>query len=61
MKANPDYMPAFHYNGMANMMSGKPAEAVKSWQHILDKDPAYAAKFTLDRRIEMAKRMSQGQ
>jgi cytochrome c-type biogenesis protein CcmH/NrfG len=58
MKANPKYMPAWHYNGMANIMGGTPAEAVKSWQYVVDNDPAYAQKFQLDQRLQMAKRMA---
>jgi tetratricopeptide (TPR) repeat protein len=58
IKVDPDFMPAWHYLGMAHMMSGDPAQAVQAWQKILDKDPAYAAKFHLDQRIEVAKRMS---
>jgi tetratricopeptide (TPR) repeat protein len=59
IKFQPDYMPAWHYNGMAHMMSGSPKEAVKSWERILEKDPAYAQRFQLDRRIEVARRMAQ--
>ena len=59
IKANDSYMPAWHYNGMAHMLSGSPAQAVSSWEKIKAKDPAYFAKFNLDKRIEIAKRMSQ--
>lgn len=59
IKFQPDYMPAWHYNGMAHMMSGSPKEAVESWERILEKDPAYAQRFQLDRRIEVARRMAQ--
>jgi tetratricopeptide (TPR) repeat protein len=59
IKANPNYMPAWHYNGMAHMMSGSPKEAVKSWETILEKDPAYAKQYKLDQRIEVARRMGQ--
>ncbi len=58
IKRDADFMPAWHYNGMAHMLSGSPAEAVASWQKIVDKDPAYAQRFSLDRRIEVAKRMA---
>ena len=58
IKVDPDYMPAWHYLGMAQMMSGDPEQAVKAWQKILDKDPAYAKQFKLDQRIEVAKRMA---
>jgi tetratricopeptide (TPR) repeat protein len=57
----PDYMPAFHYQGMAAMMSGSPGAAVASWEQIQKKDPAYFAKFNLDKRIEVARRMARGQ
>lgn len=58
IKADDGYMPAWHYNGMAHMMSGSPAQAVTSWEKIKQKDPAYFAEFNLDKRIEVAKRMS---
>lgn len=58
IKVAPDFMPAWHYLGMAHMMSNDPAQAVQSWQKILDKDPEYARRFKLDQRIEVAKRMS---
>jgi tetratricopeptide (TPR) repeat protein len=57
LKVDPDYSPAWHYLGMAHMMSGDPAQAAKDWQKIVDKDPAYAQQFHLDQRIEVAKRM----
>ncbi|MDP2342253.1 MAG: tetratricopeptide repeat protein [Deltaproteobacteria bacterium] len=59
IKANDSYMPAWHYNGMAHMLSGSPAQAVSSWEKIKTKDPAYFARFNLDKRIEIAKRMAQ--
>lgn len=58
IKVAPDFMPAWHYLGMAHMMSNDPAQAVQSWQKILDKDPEYARRYRLDQRIEVAKRMS---
>jgi tetratricopeptide (TPR) repeat protein len=58
IKVDPDYVPAWHYLGMAQMMSGDPAQAVAAWQKVVDKDPAYAKQFHLDQRIEVAKRMS---
>jgi tetratricopeptide (TPR) repeat protein len=57
----PDYMPALHYKGMAHMMSGAPAEAVASWEQIQKKDPAYFARFKLDQRIDVARRMARGE
>ena len=59
IKANDSYMPAWHYNGMAHMLSGSPAQAVSSWEKIKAKDPAYLARFNLDKRIDVAKRMDQ--
>lgn len=59
IKVDENFMPAWHYNGMAHMMSGSPAQAVTSWEKIKQKDPAYFAQFNLDKRIEVAKRMSQ--
>jgi tetratricopeptide (TPR) repeat protein len=58
LKRDPEFIPAWHYNGMALMMSGAPAEAVKSWEKILEKDPAYATKFNLQKRIDVAKKMA---
>ncbi len=58
IKRMPDFMPAWHYNGMAHMMSGSPAEAVTSWEKIVEKDPAYANRFQLEQRIAAAKRMA---
>jgi len=60
IKRNPDYMPAWHYNGMAHMMSGDPTQAVESWQTIRERDPAYFEANNLGQRIEVAKRMAQG-
>lgn len=60
IKRAPDYMPAWHYNGMAHMMSGDPAQAAKSWEEILERDPAYAERFSLERRIQVARRMAAG-
>jgi tetratricopeptide (TPR) repeat protein len=58
IRTSPDFMPAWHYLGMAHMMSGDAAQAVQSWQKILDKDPEYAKKYRLDQRIEVARRMA---
>ncbi len=58
IKADPDFMPAWHYNGMAHMMGDDPAQAVQSWEKIMEKDPAYAKQYRLDQRIEVARRMS---
>ncbi|HEY1099616.1 MAG TPA: tetratricopeptide repeat protein [Myxococcota bacterium] len=57
IKVAPDYMPAWHYNGMAQLLSGSPAQAVASWEKIKDKDPAYFAEHNLAQRLEVAKRM----
>ena len=51
------YMPAYHYRGMAHMLSSDPKGAVANWEHIVKTDPAYAAKFKLDQRLQVAKRM----
>ena len=58
IKLDPQFMPAWHYNGMAHMMSGSPAQAVQSWEKIVEMNPDYARQFKLDQRIEVAKRMS---
>ena len=58
IKVDPDFMPAWHYLGMAHMMSGSPEQAVKAWEKIVAKDPGYAKQFHLDQRIEVAKRMA---
>lgn len=60
IKLHPGYMPAWHYNGMAHMMSGDPKQAAASWQRILDEDPSYAQQFSLDKRIDVARRMAGG-
>lgn len=60
IKLHPGYMPAWHYNGMAHMMSGDGAQAAESWEHILKTDPAYAQKFSLDRRIQVARMQARG-
>jgi tetratricopeptide (TPR) repeat protein len=57
IKVNPTYMPAWHYNGMAHMMSGDPKQAAESWEHIKEADPDYFAKYGLDRRVEVARCM----
>lgn len=58
LKRDPNFIPAWHYNGMAHMMAGAPSEAVKSWEKVLEKDPAYATRFSLRKRIDVAKRMA---
>lgn len=58
IKQDPQFMPAWHYNGMGHMMSGSPEQAVQSWQKIIEMNPEYAKQFKLDQRIEVAKRMS---
>lgn len=60
IKLHPNYMPAWHYNGMAHMMSGDPRQAAESWEHIMQADPAYAQKFSLDRRAAVARRAARG-
>lgn len=58
IKLHPSYMPAWHYNGMAHMMSGDGRQAAESWEHIMKTDPAYAQQFSLDKRAEVARRMA---
>ncbi len=57
IKVAPDYMPAWHYNGMAQLLAGSPAQAVSSWEKIQEKDPAYFSANNLGQRIEVARRM----
>lgn len=57
LKKRPDYIPAWHYQGMAFIMSGSPARAVQSWREVLKRDPAYAKKFKLDQRIAVAEKL----
>jgi tetratricopeptide (TPR) repeat protein len=58
IKVAPDYMPGWHYNGMAQLLSGSPQQAVFSWEKIKEKDPAYFAQNNLGQRVEVAKRMA---
>lgn len=58
IKLYPSYMPAWHYNGMAHMMSGDGRQAAESWEHIMKTDPAYAQQYSLDKRAEVARRMA---
>jgi tetratricopeptide (TPR) repeat protein len=60
IKRNPDYMPAWHYNGMAHMMGGDAGQAVESWETIKKRDPAYFDANNLGQRVEVARRMAQG-
>ncbi len=53
-------MPAWHYVGMAHLMSNDPKQAAESWAHILKVNPAYAKEHALDRRIKVAQRMASG-
>lgn len=57
IKKYPNYMPAWHYQGMAFIMSGNPQEAILSWREVLRRDPKYAKKFKLDKRIQVAERL----
>jgi tetratricopeptide (TPR) repeat protein len=59
IKVAPDYMPGWHYNGMAQLLAGSPKEAVFSWEKIKEKDPQYFADNNLGQRVEVAKRMAQ--
>lgn len=60
IKLHPTYMPAWHYNGMAHMMSNDPAQAAESWEHIVKTDPAYAQQFNLERRLMVARQAAKG-
>ena len=57
LKKKPDYVPAWHYQGMAFIMQGEPQKAVASWKQVFKKDPAYAKKFKLDQRIAVAEKL----
>lgn len=59
IKVAPDYMPGWHYNGMAQLLAGSPKEAVFSWEKIKERDPQYFADNNLGQRVEVAKRMAQ--
>jgi tetratricopeptide (TPR) repeat protein len=59
IKVAPDYLPGWHYNGMAQLLAGSPKEAVFSWEKIKEKDPGYFADNNLGQRVEVAKRMAQ--
>jgi Flp pilus assembly protein TadD len=59
IKVAPDYMPGWHYNGMAQLLAGSPREAVFSWEKIKVGDPQYFANNNLGQRVEVAKRMAQ--
>jgi cytochrome c-type biogenesis protein CcmH/NrfG len=60
IKMHPKHMPAWHYNGMAHMMSNDPKQAAESWEHILKVQPDYAKQFSLDRRAAVARKMAAG-
>ncbi len=57
LKKQPNYVPAWHYQGMAFIMGGEPQKAVASWKQVFKKDPAYAKKFKLDQRIAVAEKL----
>lgn len=60
IRRTPKFMPAWHYNGMAHMMSGDAGQAVKSWEHIKSVDEAYFNSANLAPRVKVAKRMAAG-
>lgn len=60
IKRFPDYSPAWHYLGMAHLMNRDPKQAAQAWETLMKKDPAYAKANSLDRRLQVAKRMSGG-
>jgi predicted Zn-dependent protease len=57
IKKNPRHAVAFHYQGMAFMMSGDPQGAIASWQKVLELDKAYGDRFNLKGRIAIAQNM----
>ncbi|MEI6806868.1 MAG: tetratricopeptide repeat protein [Myxococcaceae bacterium] len=57
LKKQPNYVPAWHYQGMAFIMQGEPKKAVASWKEVFKKDPIYAKKFKLDQRIAVAEKL----
>lgn len=57
LKKQQNYVPAWHYQGMAFIMQGEPQKAVASWKQVFKKDPAYAKKFNLDQRIAVAEKL----
>lgn len=57
LKKQPNYVPAWHYQGMAFIMQGDPQKAIASWKQVFKKDPAYAKKFKLDQRIAAAEKL----
>lgn len=60
IKRSPDFMPAWHYNGMAHLMNGDPANAAKAWEHIQKNDPQYFQQAGLAGRLQVARRMASG-
>jgi tetratricopeptide (TPR) repeat protein len=61
IKRHPAYMPAWHYNGMAHLLSGDPGQAASSWEKIKNTDPAYFAENRLAQRMRVAEQMARGQ
>ncbi len=60
IKRHPDYVPAWHYMGMAHLMSGDPGQAASSWEQVQKLDAKYFADNNLARRVQVAKKMAQG-
>jgi len=57
IKKNARNAVAYHYQGMAFMMSGNPKGAVESWQKVLEIDPKYGERFNLKGRIAIAENL----
>jgi tetratricopeptide (TPR) repeat protein len=59
IRKNPRNVVAFHYQGMAHMMSGNPQGAIASWEKVLQLDAAYGDRFNLRGRIAIAQNLVQ--
>lgn len=57
VKKYPKYVPAWHYKGMAHMLSGDPRQAIVCWERVMELNPAYGAEHRLTDRIAVAKGM----
>ena len=57
-KEQPNFMPAWHYGGMAHLMNNDPKSAAESWAHIQMKNPEYFITNGLAGRLEKAREMA---
>lgn len=57
IKKNPTLVIAYHYQGMAFMMSSDPRSAIRSWERVIELDSAYADRFNLKGRIAIAQNL----